>query len=140
MAFSENESDVVARFAKTLSEHDIDSFAALFSSNYVNHQFSAASPPPAGATAKALTVGLFRARIEGMADLRVVVDKAVTKADNCAASFTYEGTHTGLYLGVPPTGKRLRFSSCDIFRIEDGLIVEHWGMGDIAGLMAQLKG
>ncbi|SMG06881.1 ester cyclase [Paraburkholderia susongensis] len=140
MAFSDGKPDVVMRFAKALSERDIDAFAALFSSNYVNHQFSAASPPSAGGTAKELTVRLFRARIDGMADLKVVVDKALTEGDSCAANFTYEGTHTGLYMGVPPTGRRLRFSSCDIFRISNGLIVEHWGMGDIAGLMAQLKG
>ena len=34
------------RFAETLSAHDIDRFAALFSDNYVNHQASAAAPPP----------------------------------------------------------------------------------------------
>jgi predicted SnoaL-like aldol condensation-catalyzing enzyme len=33
----------------------------------------------------------------------------------------------------------LRFTSCDIFRVADGKIAEHWGMGDIAGTLAQLK-
>jgi predicted SnoaL-like aldol condensation-catalyzing enzyme len=33
----------------------------------------------------------------------------------------------------------LRFTSCDIFRVRDGLIAEHWGVGDIAGTLAQLK-
>ena len=41
---------------------------------------------------------------------------------------------------VAPTGKKLRFTSCDIFRVAGGKIAEHWGMGDIAGVMAQLKG
>jgi len=140
MASSGDESNVAVQFAKTLSDHDIDAFAALLSPNYVNHQFSAASPPPAGVSTKSLTVKLFHARLDGMADLKVVADKIVTKGDSCAANFVYEGTHTGVYMGVPPTGKHLRFSSCDIFRVENGLIVEHWGMGDIAGLMAQLKG
>ena len=56
-----------------------------------------------------------------------------------AASFVYEGTHQGPLLGVTPTGKRLRFTSCDIFRVAGGKIAEHWGMGDIAGLLAQMK-
>lgn len=133
--------NVAAQFAKTLSDHDIEAFAALLSPNYVNHQFSAASPrAPAGLSAKTLTVNLFQARLKGMANLKVVADKIVVNNDSCAANFIYEGTHTGDYMGVPPTGKNLRFSSCDIFRVEHGLIVEHWGMGDIAGLMAQLKG
>jgi predicted ester cyclase len=41
---------------------------------------------------------------------------------------------------VPATGKSLRFTSCDIFRVAGGKIVEHWGMGDIAGVLAQIKG
>jgi predicted ester cyclase len=42
--------------------------------------------------------------------------------------------------GVPATGKSLGFTSCDIFRVASGKIVEHWGMGDIAGVLAQIKG
>ena len=62
------------------------------------------------------------------------------KDDLVAASFAYEGTHQGVYYGFEPTGKRLYFTSCDIFRVSDGQIAEHWGMGDIAGVVAQLKG
>nr|WP_198980539.1 ester cyclase [Herbaspirillum sp. ASV7] len=43
------------------------------------------------------------------------------------------------YMGVPPTGRKLRFTSCDIFRVAEGKFAEHWGMGDIAGVMAQLR-
>ena len=60
--------------------------------------------------------------------------------DKVAASFVYSGTHQGVYLGVAPTGRKLRFTSCDIFAVKGGLIAEHWGMGDIAGALAQMKG
>ena len=43
------------------------------------------------------------------------------------------GTHGGTYFGIAPTGRPLRFTSCDIFLVRNGLIAEHWGMGDIAG-------
>ena len=43
------------------------------------------------------------------------------------------------YLGIALTGRRLRFTSCDIFRVRQGLIIEHWGMGDIAGILVQLR-
>jgi predicted ester cyclase len=64
----------------------------------------------------------------------VVADK-----DRVAASFVYTGTHKGTYFGVPPTGRTIRFTSCDIFRVQEGQIAEHWGMGDIAGVLAQLR-
>lgn len=131
---------LIERFASTLSAHDIDGFAALFADGYVNHQVSAAAPPPAaGVTPKQGTVRFFAGRLKGMPDLKVAIEASVANGDTAAASFVYEGTQSGDYLGVAPTGRRLRFTSCDIFRVVDGKIVEHWGMGDIAGVMAQLK-
>jgi steroid delta-isomerase-like uncharacterized protein len=131
---------VAERFAATLSAHDIDAFAALFSDSYVNHQVSAAAPPPANVTPKQGSVAFFKARLAGMPDLKVAIEALVADKDRVAASFVYTGTHQGLWFGVAPTGKALRFTSCDIFRVQDGLIAEHWGMGDIAGVMAQLRG
>jgi hypothetical protein len=131
---------LIAAFAKTLSDHDIDAFAALFADDYVNHQMSAAAPkPPAGITPKQGSVAFFKARLAGMPDLSVAIEATVANAQMAAASFVYTGTHKGVYFGVAPTGKPLRFTSCDIFRIRDGKIAEHWGMGDIAGTLAQLK-
>ena len=132
---------IVEHFAAALSAHDIAAFAALFAEDYVNHQTSAAAPPPApGVAPKQATVGFFAGRLKGLPDLAVAIEAMVAADDKVAASFVYSGTHDGTYLGVPPTGKKLRFTSCDIFRIRDGLIAEHWGMGDIAGVLAQLKG
>ena len=132
---------IVDRFAATLNAHDLDAFAALFADDYVNHQLSAAAPlPSAGAPPKTATVNFFAARLKGLPDLKVTIQASLADADKAAASFLYEGTQQGPLYGVPPTGKRLSFTSCDIFRVTDGKIAEHWGMGDIAGVMAQLKG
>jgi steroid delta-isomerase-like uncharacterized protein len=140
-AQSGTENPLITAFARTLSAHDIDAFASLFADDYINHQVSAAAPkPPAGVTAKQASVGFFAARLKGMPDLSVAIEASLASAEMAAASFVYTGTHNGVYFGVAPTGKSLRFTSCDIFRIRDGKIAEHWGMGDIAGTLAQLKG
>jgi steroid delta-isomerase-like uncharacterized protein len=132
---------LVQRFAAMLSAHDMAAFGDLFADDYVNHQKSAATPaPPAGKPAKQTTLTFFQARLTGIPDLRVSVETSLASGDKAAASFVYEGTHGGVYFGVAPTGKPLRFTSCDIFRVRDGRIAEHWGMGDIAGVLAQLKG
>jgi steroid delta-isomerase-like uncharacterized protein len=134
-------SDMPAKFAAALTRRDIDAFAALFADDYVNHQMSAAaSPPAAGVTPKQGTAAFFAARLKGLPDLEVSVEAMVANGDRVAASFVYAGTHQGVYLGMAPTGRKLRFTSCDIFRIGGGRIAEHWGMGDIAGALAQMKG
>jgi steroid delta-isomerase-like uncharacterized protein len=133
--------DLADQFAATLNAHDIDGFATLFAEDYVNHQNSAAAPPPAaGVTPKQGSVAFFAARLTGLPDLKVATEVLVATEDHVAASFVYSGTHQGVLFGVPATGKSLRFTSCDIFRVAGGKIVEHWGMGDIAGVLAQIKG
>ena len=61
------DASIAVRFAAALSAHDIDAFAALFAEDYVNHQVSAAAPPPpAGVMPKAATVAFFAARLKAM--------------------------------------------------------------------------
>jgi predicted ester cyclase len=128
------------RFAAALSAHNMTAFAALFAEDYVNHQSSAAAPPPAGGKSqKQGSVDFFAARLAGMPDLQVTVEASVVSADRVAASFVYTGTHEGVYFGIAPTHRKLRFTSCDIFAVKNGQFSEHWGMGDIAGILAQLR-
>jgi predicted SnoaL-like aldol condensation-catalyzing enzyme len=128
------------RFATTLTAHDMTAFAALFGDNYVNHQSSAAAPPPpSGKTPKQASMDFFAARLAGIPDLQVSIEAMVASSDQVAASFVYSGTHNGPLFGVAPTGRKLHFTSCDIFLVRNGTFVEHWGMGDIAGVLAQLR-
>ena len=49
------------------------------------------------------------------------------------------GTHAGEYLGMTPTGRRMRMPVMDFYRIEpDGRIAENWLPADIAGMAAGL--
>ena len=141
LAQSRTPRELAEAFAKTLSAHDIEALGDLFADDYVNHQVSAAAPRPAqGVTPKQGVVGFYSARLKGMPDLSVSIEAMLATEDYCAASYVYTGTHKDVYLGVPATGKSLRFTSCDIFRVANGKFAEHWGMGDIAGQLAQLKG
>ena len=101
-AQSRVENPLIAAFAKTLSAHDIDGFAALFAEDYVNHQMSAAVPKPEpGVSAKQATVGFFAARLKGIPDLSVAIEVSLAGDDMAAASFVYTGNHRGEYFGVP---------------------------------------
>src|SRR5580693_2527461 len=62
---------LIEKFAATLSAHDLTAFAALFSDNYVNHQLSAAAPPPQGKSPKQGQVAGITARLAGIPDLKV---------------------------------------------------------------------
>lgn len=51
---------------------------------------------------------------------------------------TFRGTHTGEFMGIPPTGKTVTFGGIEITRIANGQIVEIWHQEDLLGLMQQL--
>lgn len=132
--------DIPPKFAAALNAGDMKAFADLFADGYANHQTSAAAPAPSGKSAKQATVDFFANRVNALSGLEATIEVSLAAGDLCAASFVYEGVHDRVYYGVAPTGRKLRFTSCDIFRVENGRIAEHWGMGDIAGVLAQLKG
>ncbi len=131
--------DIVQKFAAALTARDMKAFGDLFADDYVNNQRSAAAPAPSGKSMKRATLDFFQNRVDAMSDLNVTIEASLASGEMAAASFVYEGTQDAPYYGFQPTGRKLRFTSCDIFRLRGGLIAEHWGMGDIAGVIAQLK-
>ena len=52
--------------------------------------------------------------------------------------FTESGTHQGEFFGIPPTGEHITTTGINIFRIENGKIVELWANSDDLGVMQQL--
>lgn len=60
-------------------------------------------------------------------DLKMTIIRQYTDADTVISEFIMEGTHLGEWLGMKPTGKKLRMTGVDIDRLIDGKIVEHGG-------------
>jgi predicted ester cyclase len=51
---------------------------------------------------------------------------------------TWSGTHEGDLFGIPGTGKPFAMNVIDIVRFDGEVVVEHWGVGDLAGMMQQV--
>ena len=65
-------------------------------------------------------------------------EQIIAAEDKVVTCGTFTATHTGIFQGLPATGKQIAISVMHIDRIEQGKIVEHWGQGDAQGLMQQL--
>jgi predicted SnoaL-like aldol condensation-catalyzing enzyme len=112
-------SQLAERFAKTLTDHDLDAFAQLLDPHYVNHN-RFATPGRDGA------VAIFRAFLDAFEGFRVQADDVLDAGDSVVGRFTYRGRHTGEFLGVPPSGAEIEMRSIDIWRVSGGRFVEHW--------------
>jgi predicted ester cyclase len=59
--------------------------------------------------------------VEGFPDLRLTVEDDVGDGDLVAQRIHFEGTHTGVFQGLPPTGKKVAFEGLELNRHgEDG--------------------
>jgi steroid delta-isomerase-like uncharacterized protein len=74
----------------------------------------------------------------GFPDIRFTVERQIAEADKVAARWFIEGTHKGVFLGMPPTGNKVKDQGLDIFIISGGKIAEIWVNENDFGLMEQL--
>lgn len=58
--------------------------------------------------------------------------------DKAALRYTWKATHTGEFLGIPPTGKKIALEALCILRAEDGKLVECWDGYDSLSVVRQL--
>ena len=63
----------------------------------------------------------------GFPDYRWELQKVVVEEDMIAARLIGEGTHTGPFGGIPPTGRRISTQELVIYRFAEGKIVQCWG-------------
>ena len=71
-------------------------------------------------------------------DLTVTVDDQIVEGDRDVVRWTARGLHSGEYLGVPATGRRMEQTGINIGRWENGRIVEEWPIADDVGMLRQL--
>ena len=71
-------------------------------------------------------------------DARWQIDALYAFGDVVARHQHFEGTHQGDYMGVAPTGRRVRAGETGIVRFQDGRMAEFWGVFDDAGILRQL--
>ncbi|CAN5719102.1 hypothetical protein BH23CHL3_BH23CHL3_07290 [soil metagenome] len=68
----------------------------------------------------------------------IAVDHMVADDDKVAFAYTLTGTHQGPFMGHEATGKPISILGMQIFRFENGKMVERWGMSDQIGIMQQV--
>jgi predicted ester cyclase len=84
------------------------------------------------------TKGTIRYLRSAFPDFKITIDEVVVSGDKVWARQKGGGTNLGSFAGHPPTGIKAFIDVIDVVRIEDGKIVEHWGVPDQLGMMLHL--
>jgi predicted ester cyclase len=130
----------IARFKEIvkrgLNEGDLSVIDTHVSPTVVDHQFYGPGYPRKRLGIKALTAALRT----GFPDLHAVPTTLVATNDGnqTFAIIRTTGTNTGKYLGVPPSGRKVVINIEESALWKNGVMVEHWGVVDNIGLLAQM--
>jgi steroid delta-isomerase-like uncharacterized protein len=65
--------------------------------------------------------------IQAFPDFRWAIQELVIDGDVLAARLTNAGTHSGTFLGVPKTGRRIATTELAMYHLTDGKITASWG-------------
>jgi predicted ester cyclase len=105
----------------------------LLGDDFVSHHF----PAPGNNTKAVFTDGM-KGLFAGFPDIKVTRLEQHEIGDKVFTYAFWEGTQTGTFMGIPPTGKKVHVEYMDIWRVADSKIRENWVVMDIMGLMIQL--
>ena len=72
-------------------------------------------------------------------DFHNQIDLIINEEDKAFAKLTYSGTHKGITFGIPPTGKKMAYAGAAVFTFKEEKILDVWVLGDIYGLLGQLR-
>lgn len=126
--------ELVSRFYKAIESEDYDSLYKFCHKDFIFY-------PQVDTIFKGVE-GLIESEkknFDAFSDFKMPIKDVIAEGDLVAAYMEFTGTHTGKYLGIEPTNKKVHFSLMMFLRIKDGKIIEKRSHVDVNDIIRQLK-
>jgi steroid delta-isomerase-like uncharacterized protein len=134
MGAEENKALVRRFYEEVWVKGNLDAADEVFARDYVRHDFRA-TDALSGPRGQKKIAADFRAAFP---DLRFEVELLIADDQYVVGRWTASGTNLGPWGTLEPTGRAVTFSAVNIFRFDNGKVVELWNHRDDLGLMEQL--
>ncbi|MEU4996484.1 ester cyclase [Streptomyces sp. NPDC021622] len=128
---TQKHSELLQHFVDMINTHDVSTMESHTHPDHIDHN-------PVVDDGIEPNRAFWAAVFTGFPDMTADVQDQVAEGDRVAARIIYSGTHQGEFLGIPATGKPVTFQSIDIWRVQDGLLAEHWDQLDMGDIFRQL--
>jgi len=115
MSLEENK-DIVRKLAEAFNKKDLAAIGDLIAPDFVDHDLKIE-----GWESYKQFINRF---FIGFPDVHQTLLDMIAEGNRVVMYFKYIGTHTGDFLGVAPTGKKITLYAITTWRIVDGKIVE----------------
>jgi steroid delta-isomerase-like uncharacterized protein len=124
---------IVRQFHEALDSRDFNRFIEFFAPGAVAH----GAGPHEDVTAEN-AVQFLEPFLQAFPDLTHSIEDIFAKGDKVVARILIQATHKGDFMGIPATGKKIKYYQITILQIIDGKIKEGWRLTDSLGMMQQL--
>ena len=114
------------------SDGDVDAFEAILAPGYVRHTKSGDE------NIDKLRRDIQNSR-DAFPDLDTEILQSVEQGDMVAIRWQSHGTHTGSYMGVPSTKRKVTVVGASFCRFADGQLAEEWVVWDPRELLAAMS-
>lgn len=118
-------------FTRMLNQHEPNLVDGFIAPEYRNHNVFVGDGREANRQ-------FWAAFFTALPDLTASMEDLVISGDRVAGRFVYRGTHAGEFMGIAATGRRVEMRSIDIWRVQDGMFVEHWDELNMLQLLQQM--
>ncbi|HEV7371527.1 ester cyclase [Arenibaculum sp.] len=80
-----------------------------------------------------------RTLLAAVPDAAWTIERTTAQDDRVVCELRVRGTHLGPFRAIPASGNRIDARQYRTFRIEGGLIAEHWALFDTAAFLRQIE-
>ncbi|MFI7704087.1 ester cyclase [Nonomuraea sp. NPDC049480] len=130
---SERKQRLLKAWAAAWDHGDVDALDSLLSPRYRRRTRSSIE----GQTREELKALILTSRM-AFPNLTTVVEEIVEEGDRLAVRWRSSGTHTGFFMGVPPTKKPVTVAGATFALFDGDMIVEEWVTWDARELLSAL--
>lgn len=125
--------EIVRRYQQAINDHDWEALDQVLAPDVATPLMMPGFPSGRDG-AKAVV----DATLAAWPDFHTRIDELIAEGERVVALVTMTGTAVNPGFGLPGTGKSFTMKGAYIVRISHGRIVEHWGVEDSLGLLAQI--
>ncbi len=131
---TEQNKAIVLRFNKECIEQGKqESFDSLLAADCINHLAPAGSNGP-----ESMVHFLKQVLRNGFPDIKVEILDQIAEGDRVTTRKKLHGTHTGEFMGIPATNKKVVIDVIDIVKLRDGKYTDHWACSSLHEVIAML--
>ena len=107
----------------------------LVAEDVIQHFCSANEPIIGLDKIKAFEVSLF----QGFPHIKQTISAVIAENDKVVYLHSLEGSHTGNFMGIPPTGNRVKATGFTMLKIANNKVTERWYETNLLEVMQQLE-